>query len=83
RTSLFDPGASSSAKTPPAASQMGPKLNTIEKSKLDWAGFVDKEGLKDDLDVHGRAKEGYLGRMEFLGRVEAKREEEGRRARGL
>ncbi|EEP78071.1 predicted protein [Uncinocarpus reesii 1704] len=59
----------------------GPKLNTVMKSKLDWAAYVDKAGIKDELDVHSRAKEGYMGRMEFLGRVEANREEERRVAR--
>ncbi|KAF3481088.1 Swr1p complex component Swc5 [Arthroderma uncinatum] len=59
----------------------GPKLNTVMKSKLDWAAYVDKEGIKDDLDVHSKAKEGYMGRMDFLGRVDAKREEEKRNAR--
>jgi len=54
---------------------IGPKLNVVEKSKLDWAGFVDREGIKDQLDEAGRAKEGYLGRMDFLNRVEANREE--------
>ncbi|PGG99712.1 hypothetical protein GX51_06164 [Blastomyces parvus] len=59
----------------------GPKLNTVMKSKLDWAEYVDREGIKDDLDVHSKAKEGYLGRMDFLNRVDAKREEERRNAR--
>lgn len=59
----------------------GPKLNTVEKSKLDWATYVDQAGIKDELNVHSRAKEGYLGRMDFLGRVEAKREEERRNVR--
>lgn len=59
----------------------GPKLNTVMKSKLDWATYVDKEGIKDELDVHSRAKEGYMGRMEFLGRVENKKDEERRNAR--
>lgn len=59
----------------------GPKLNTVMKSKLDWATYVDKEGIKNELDVHSRAKEGYMGRMEFLGRVEDKREEDRRNAR--
>lgn len=65
--------SSSSWQTPPA------KLNTIEKSKLDWAGFVDKEGIKDDLDEYGRAKEGYLGRMDFLCRVHQRRDGDARR----
>jgi hypothetical protein len=59
----------------------GPKLNTVEKSKLDWATYVDQAGIKDELNVHSRAKEGYLGRMDFLDRVEAKREEERRNVR--
>ncbi|GAD91654.1 Swr1p complex component [Paecilomyces variotii No. 5] len=59
----------------------GPKLNTVEKSRLDWAAYVDQAGIKDELNVHSRAKEGYLGRMDFLDRMEAKREEERRNAR--
>ena len=61
--------------------ETGPKLNTVEKSKLDWAAHVDQEGLKNELDEHAKAKEGYLGRMDFLGQVEQKREEEARAAR--
>lgn len=73
RVSQFEPNPNGVVKglAPP-----GPKLNTIEKSKLDWAGYVDKEGIKEELDVAEKAKEGYLGRMDFLGRVEAKREDE-------
>lgn len=63
------------------ATAKGPKLNTVMKSKLDWAAYVDREGIKDDLDVHSKAKEGYMDRMDFLGRVDAKREEERRNAR--
>lgn len=59
----------------------GPKLNTVEKSRLDWAEYVDQAGIKDELNVHSKAKEGYLGRMEFLSRVDAKQEEERRRIR--
>ncbi|GJC86451.1 SWR1-complex protein 5 [Colletotrichum liriopes] len=57
------------------------KLNTVEKSKMDWAGFVDKEGLKDELELAGRAKGSYAERQDFLARSEAKRDEEARRAR--
>lgn len=55
------------------------KLNVVDKSRLDWTGFVDKEGIADELAVHGKTKEAYLGRMEFLAGVEARREEERRR----
>lgn len=79
RASIFDPGAASQLSAP----QPKPKLNTIEKSKVDWAGFVDKEGISDELDEHSRAKEGYLGRMDFLGRVHANREAEARREKKM
>ncbi|KAI0002810.1 bucentaur or craniofacial development-domain-containing protein [Xylariaceae sp. FL0662B] len=57
------------------------KLNVVEKSRMDWAGFVDKEGIKHELELAGKSKESYAHRQDFLGRVEAKREEEARRAR--
>lgn len=59
------------------------KLNTVEKSAMDWAGFVDKEGIADELDAAGKSKGAYKSRQEFLARVEQKKEEESRRARGL
>ena len=52
------------------------KLNVVDKSRLDWTGFVDKEGIGEELDTHGKTKEAYLGRMQFLAGVEARREEE-------
>ncbi|KAF2740809.1 SWR1-complex protein 5 [Polyplosphaeria fusca] len=52
------------------------KLNVVDKSRLDWTGFVDKEGIADELTTHGKTKEAYLGRMEFLASVEARREDE-------
>lgn len=57
------------------------KLNVVDKSRMDWTGFVDKEGIAEELDTHGKTKEAYLGRMEFLAGVEAKREEERKRVR--
>lgn len=59
----------------------GPKINTVEKSRLDWAAYVDRAGISDELRVHSKAKEGFLGRMDFLDRVDAAREEERRNAR--
>ena len=55
--------------------ESGQKLNTVEKSRLDWAGYVDKEKLKDELDKAGKAKGGYLDKMDFLGRSEMARDE--------
>lgn len=45
-----------------------PKLTTLEKSKLDWATFVDKEGIHTELQLHN--KDGYLAKRDFLERVE-------------
>ncbi|EIT82963.1 bucentaur or craniofacial development-domain-containing protein [Aspergillus flavus] len=59
----------------------GPKINTVEKSRLDWAAYVDQAGIKDELRTHSKAKEGFLGRMDFLDRVGAKEEEERRNIR--
>lgn len=44
------------------------KLNTLEKSRLDWLGYVDNSGLRDDLQQHN--KDGYLQKQDFLSRVE-------------
>ncbi|KAF2199382.1 BCNT-domain-containing protein [Delitschia confertaspora ATCC 74209] len=57
------------------------KLNVVDKSRLDWTGYVDQEGIAEELDVHGKGREAYLGRMEFLRGVEARREEERRRVK--
>lgn len=59
------------------------KLNTVEKSALDWASFVDEEGIGDELIAAGKSKDAYKARQEFLARVEQKKENESRRARGL
>ncbi|RKF63311.1 SWR1-complex protein 5 [Golovinomyces cichoracearum] len=59
------------------------KLNTVEKSALDWASFVDKEGIAHQLDAAGKSKDAFKARQEFLARVEQKKEYESRRARGL
>ncbi|KAI5859402.1 BCNT-domain-containing protein [Durotheca rogersii] len=57
------------------------KLNVVEKSRMDWAGFVDKEGIKDELELASKSKESYANRQDFLARVAANKEEEARRAR--
>lgn len=73
RNHLIRPGAAEGFK--------GPRLNVVEKSKMDWAVHVDAEGLKEELDVHAKAKDAYLNRMDFLGQVEQRREDEARQAR--
>ena len=49
------------------------KMNTLDKSRLDWAGFVDKEGIKEELDRQGKGG-GYVDRQAFLGRVDERRD---------
>jgi hypothetical protein len=61
--------------------QQARKLNTVEKSRMDWAGFVDKEGIKDELELAGKSKDSYAARQDFLARSEFRREDEARRAR--
>lgn len=46
-----------------------PKLTTLEKSKLDWASYVDKEGINEELQMYN--KDGYLAKQDFLNRVES------------
>ncbi|KIX07264.1 uncharacterized protein Z518_01917 [Rhinocladiella mackenziei CBS 650.93] len=89
KISRFDPNfsnldafkASWALKNVRGASFKGPKLNVVEKSKMDWAVHVDTEGLKEELDTHAKAKEGYLNRMDFLKGVEERKEAEARAAR--
>ena len=57
------------------------KLNTVEKSRMDWAGYVDEEGIKDELELASKSKGSYNAREDFLARSEAKRDEDARRAR--
>ncbi|KAG0252446.1 Craniofacial development protein 1 [Mortierella polycephala] len=49
-----------------------PKLNTLEKSKLDWKNFVGKEGIEDELKHHN--KDGYMERVAFLQRTDERRD---------
>ncbi|KAF9907012.1 swr complex subunit [Linnemannia zychae] len=51
-----------------------PKLNTLEKSKLDWKNFVGKEGIEDELKHHN--KDGYMEKVAFLQRTDERRDAE-------
>jgi hypothetical protein len=88
KISRFDPNPTGTIKKSwekqavgPGDDAKGPKINTVEKSRLDWAQYVDQAGISDELRTHSKAKEGYMNRMDFLGRMDAKREEEARQAR--
>jgi hypothetical protein len=54
------------------------KLTTLDKSAMDWRAHVDSaqpsSGLKDELDANRRGG-GYLEKVEFLQRVEQRKED--------
>lgn len=52
------------------------KLNTVQKSKYDWAGYVDKAGIAEELDQYGKSKQSYAERTGFLNRLEGRKEED-------
>lgn len=64
-----------------AGKEAAKKLNTVEKSRMDWAGYVDKEGIKDELELAGKSKGSHMLREDFLARSEMRREDDARRAR--
>ncbi|CCF59376.1 hypothetical protein KAFR_0G03440 [Kazachstania africana CBS 2517] len=66
-------------KRPPILEQiiagaLKPKLTTLEKSKLDWVTYVDKEGITEELALHN--KDGYLSKQDFLNRVETHKDKQ-------
>jgi hypothetical protein len=77
RASAFDAAAAARSKT----TAQPAKINTLEKSRLDWAGFVDKEGIGDDLKKWNKGDKGYLDRQAFLGRVEENKDRQLKEAR--
>lgn len=48
----------------------------MEKSKLDWEKEVERLGMREELERAEKSGGNYLGRREFLERVEGKGEEE-------
>ncbi|CAI9737370.1 Hypothetical predicted protein [Octopus vulgaris] len=46
------------------------KLTTLEKSKLDWDTYKQREGIESELTQHNRSKSSYLERMAFLDRTD-------------
>jgi len=52
------------------------KLNTVQKSKYDWAGYVDKAGIAEELDEYGKSKQSYAERTAFLNRTEGRRDDD-------
>jgi hypothetical protein len=46
-------------------------MNTLDKSKQDWNKYVDREGIREDLQYTN--KDGYMEKVEFLQRVDDRR----------
>jgi len=56
--------------------QKARKLSTLDKSAMDWRAHVNAEpsDVKDELDANRRGG-GYLEKVEFLNRVDARKED--------
>ncbi|RCI11469.1 hypothetical protein L249_7195 [Ophiocordyceps polyrhachis-furcata BCC 54312] len=48
------------------------KLNTVEKSRMDWAGYVDREGIQDELALASKSKDSYNAQEVFRRHFEAR-----------
>lgn len=48
------------------------KMSTLEKSKLDWDMYKQKEGIVEELQAHNRGKDGYLEKQAFLQRADVR-----------
>lgn len=73
--------AAEHAEAEQEAKSKAQRLNTVQKSALDWDQHVDTEGLKDELSEYGRSKQGFMGKMDFLQGVSSRREDESKKAR--
>lgn len=58
----------------PSSSQKAKKLTTLDKSLIDWKAHTVDTDLQDELDTN-RKGGGYLEKVEFLRRVEERKEE--------
>ncbi|KAK3113613.1 swr complex subunit [Teratosphaeriaceae sp. CCFEE 6253] len=63
------------------AQRKAEKMTTVQKSALDWKGYVSREGIAEELEAYKRSKGGYMAREDFLGRAELARQEARRGAR--
>lgn len=48
------------------------KLSILEKSKLDWGGFKQTEGIDEELQTFNKGRDGYLERQDFLQRTDVR-----------
>ncbi|KAJ7201710.1 bucentaur or craniofacial development-domain-containing protein [Mycena pura] len=66
----------SRASLPDIPNQKPRKLSTLDKSAMDWRAHINSNPpeMKDELDANRRGG-GYLEKVEFLHRVEARKED--------
>lgn len=57
------------------------KLNMMQKTALDWKGFVVEQGLGEEMQEYGKSKKGFLARETFLDKVHGAGEVARRNAR--
>jgi hypothetical protein len=57
------------------------RMTTVQKSAMDWKGFVADQGIGEELDVYGKSKGGFMAREQFLDRVAGANEEARKAAR--
>jgi len=57
------------------------RLTTVQKSAMDWKGFVADQGIGEELDIYGKSKGGFMAREQFLDRVAGANEAARREAR--
>lgn len=57
------------------------RMSTVQKSAVDWKGFVADQGIGEELDVYGKSKGGFMAREQFLDRVAGANEAARRAAR--
>ena len=57
------------------------RLTTVQKSAMDWKGFVADQGIGEELDIYGKSKGGFMAREQFLDRVAGANEAARRAAR--
>ncbi|OBZ79870.1 SWR1-complex protein 5 [Grifola frondosa] len=71
------PRKSKTILAPLPKKQSAKKLTTLDKSAMDWRAHLEAEaqsGVKDELEANRRGG-GYLEKVEFLQRVEARKED--------
>lgn len=49
-----------------------PKINTLQKSVIDWNNYKREEGIEDELSKHSKSKDTFIERQAFLQRTDVR-----------